>query len=131
MAEPVGYRIILKLSLKGRVIDSGNFLSSRALFQKLITKDTVCLALRGLIKYLPAYMRPQTCDMKKKKRKWGKFWWMVWETLAPTLGTTQGEWIFQCKVWSRKGFCTVCKPKLVAHYNECTNGVNSLCGILC
>ena len=69
------------MSLKGRVIDSGNFLSSRALFQKLITKDTVCLALRGLIKYLPAYMRPQTCEMKKKKGNevnfgewYGKHW---------------------------------------------------------
>jgi hypothetical protein len=45
MAEPVGERIILKLSLKGHVIDSGNFLSSHALFQKLITKEIVCLAL--------------------------------------------------------------------------------------
>jgi hypothetical protein len=38
MAEPLRERIILKLSLKGHVIYSDNFFSSRVLFQKQITR---------------------------------------------------------------------------------------------
>jgi hypothetical protein len=65
MAEPLGERIILRLSLKGHVIYCDNFFSSPALFQKLITKDRCVWHCEG--KCLPTYMKLQTCEMKKRK----------------------------------------------------------------